>query len=105
MKISDDREMALLGVLVYWVVWSSRELCFSFPRLSSSTFDSLLIQFQVLSLKGKWLSIHQRTSMFAVTTREKCLQKRELKCPLMVDWINLPGSTVVSLSFCNSDEQ
>lgn len=30
------------------------------------------------------------------------LQRRELKCPPAADWINLPGSTVVSLSACNS---
>lgn len=28
------------------------------------------------------------------------LQKRRLKCLLAADWINLPGGTVVSLSFC-----
>lgn len=91
----------LLGFLVYWVMWSSLEgsalaypsLCL--PRLG---IDSLLIQFQVLSQKGKWLNILQSKN------KHFCWhQTRVMVCTreLTADLLNLPGSTVVSLSFCN----
>lgn len=66
------------------------------PRLGSGGLDNLLIQFQVLSLyqrTGILLEVHMRNGL-----REKA------GWPLTTDWINLPGSTVVSLSFCSSGE-
>lgn len=98
----------ILGYLVYYVVWSSLEgsalaypsLCL--PKLGISGFDSLLNQFQVLSQEGKWLSVHQsKNNPFCWNQICVMIYKRELRCPLTADWINLPWSTVMSLSFCN----
>ena len=104
---SQATETALLGLQfctgAFWcmshvVLWG---LCLGLvqplsPRLGSGGLDNLLIQFQVLSLyqrTGILLEVHMRNGL-----REKA------GWPLTTDWINLPGSTVVSLSFCSSGE-
>lgn len=73
------------------------------PTLGICGFGSLLNQFQVLSQKKKKMAMHSSVSELAFLLSpgvKNCLQKRKPKCLLTADWINLPGSTVVSLSFC-----
>lgn len=104
---SQATETALLGLQfctgAFWcmshvVLWG---LCLGLvqplsPRLGSGGLDNLLIQFQVLSL-------YQRTGILLEAHMRNGLHERA-GWPLTTDWINLPGSTVVSLSFCNSGE-
>lgn len=90
--------LGLSGLLGWWSSLEGSALAYPSLCLPRLGFDSLLIQFQVLSQKGKWLNILQSKN------KNFCWhQTRVMVCTreLTTDLLNLSGSTVVSLSFCN----